>query len=104
MKEENSDPIWYCSRCLSLAVVQDKRGVLTCGHCGAGPKHIDFCDYDRWEQLYQIRYGRKQVEKRGIYDDLKEAYDEETPTELTFSEALSNGLCVMDVINRRIIE
>lgn len=96
---ETDDQVWYCSRCLSLAVVQDKRGVLTCKDCGAGPKHIDFCSFDRWDELYRKKYGRPLVEKKGVYDDLKEVYEEETPAEMTFSEALTNGMIVRDVIN-----
>ena len=101
---DNEEQVWYCSRCLSLAVVTDKRGVLTCNHCGAGPKHIDFCSFDRWEQLYQKKYGHKLVEKKGVYDDLDEVYTEETPAEMTFSEALSNGMIVRDVINLKITD
>ena len=101
---DDSEIYFYCSRCLSLAVVQDKRGVLTCQHCGAGPKHIDFCDFDRWDELYRKKYGHPLIEKKGVYDDLDEVYEEETPTEMTFSEALSNGMIVRDVINLKITD
>lgn len=100
-ENEDESVVFYCSRCLSLAVVTDKRGVLTCSHCGAGPKHIDFCDFDRWDELYRKKYGHPLIEKKGVYDDLSEVYDEETPTEMTFSEALTNGMIVRDKINIR---
>lgn len=101
LRENEEEQVWYCSRCLSLAIVTDKRGVLTCSHCGAGPKHIDFCSFNRWDELYRKKYGHPLVEKKGVYDDLDEVYEEETPTEMTFSEALTNGMIVRDKINIR---
>lgn len=78
--------------------------MLTCGSCGAGPKHIDVTSFERWERLYVERNGHKLVEKTSIYDDLMEVYEDDTPTIITASEALSNGIRVGDVINRKIDE
>lgn len=99
----DEDFVWYCTKCMSLNIKdkETKNGVTVpyCASCGADVHKIDVTSFDRWEELYEEKYGHQLVEKRGMYDDLQEVYDEETPAEITFSEALTNGMIVRDVIN-----
>lgn len=103
--DSSEDKVWYCTKCLSLDIRSENDGKrLYCHHCGADAFSIDFCDFGRWEELYEQRYGKKLLEKRGIYDDLKETYEEDAYETMTASEAISDGCIVRDVINLKITD
>lgn len=103
----DEDFVWYCTRCLSLHILDretDNVKVPYCGHCGADVYKIDCTSFDRWEQLYTAKYGHKQIEFTSIYDDLEDAYNEEAEQLITDHEALENGMNVGNWINRKITE
>lgn len=75
---------------------------MYCHHCGADVYHIDTTTLDIWDNLYQERYGGPLLEKKSIYDDLVDVYEDDASVIITPDEALSNGMLVSDVINRRI--
>ena len=100
--EYDDEPVFYCTKCLSLNVMNGKKGVLYCGCCGAGPKYLDVTHIHKYMALYRKRTGHSPLEEPvGKYDDLKEVYDEEATIEITPTEALTQGLKVRDVINKR---
>lgn len=94
--------VYYCSRCFSLDIRDNDNGIMYCHHCGADIYKIDICDFERWEQLYTEKFGHAQIEQKTIYDDLAESFNEDTPELLTADEALTNGLCVGDFLQRKI--
>lgn len=98
-QNNNDDLLFYCSKCLSIKIVDDKKGVMVCGNCGAGPRHIDITTFERWDLLYRKKYGRPFLYIQSQYDDLEEAYNEDCEEIMTASEALTNGMKVRDVIN-----
>ena len=106
--DEELDLVWYCTKCKSLNIKdkETKNGVTVpyCASCGADVYHIDVTSFERWEQLYTTKYGRKQIEFSSIYDDLEDAYNEEAEQIITDHEALENGMNVGNWINRKITE
>lgn len=107
MKTTNDEElVWYCTKCMSLNIKdkETKNGVTVpyCASCGADIHKIDCTSFDRWEDLYQEKYGKKLIESTSIYDDLDEVYDEQVEEILTEHEALENGMNVGEWINRKI--
>ena len=100
----DEDLVWYCTKCMSLNIKdkETKNGVTVpyCASCGADVYHIDVTSFDRWEELYTSKYGHKQIEFKTIYDDLTESYQEDAEEILSEHEAIENGLCVGDFIQR----
>lgn len=50
----NEEPVYYCSRCLSLAIKADIDDFCYCDKCGS--TQIEQCDIFHWEALYRDRY------------------------------------------------
>lgn len=62
---KNNDNIYYCSNCLSLAIVRDN-GIDYCKECGCSVIKED--TVENWENLYKEKYPKKQVlHSRGIF-------------------------------------
>lgn len=55
----NDEPVFYCSRCLSLKV-KCEDGLDYCDDCGCGD--IGESSFEDWERMYVKRYGRKFIE------------------------------------------
>ena len=105
----DDEVIFYCTRCWSPNIKRGKKipntdcTDLSCGDCGAGPKHLDVTTYERWCEIYQEKKGCHPYEPEpSIYDDLESIYNEEAIDIMTADEALSNGMNVGDYINRKI--
>lgn len=105
----DDEVIFYCTRCWSNNIKRGKKiqntdcTDLYCGDCGAGPKHLDVTTYERWCEIYQEKKGCHPYEPEpSIYDDLEAIYNEDAIDIMTADEALSNGMNVGDVINRRL--
>lgn len=100
-QEQNDEPVFYCTHCLSLNIIRDKKGVLMCKDCNAGPHKLDVTTIDRYERLCKEQTGHWPMEDEPTpYDDLFECYVGETPIVMTTEEALANGNKVRDVINK----
>ena len=95
-----SEIIAYCTRCLAIDIrVEDN--IEYCPHCfrRKNPSTIDFTTWDRWEELYMEKYGHPLVEKKTIYDDLHEAFEDEATETISVSDAIDNNMVVRDNIN-----
>lgn len=100
-QEQNDEPVFYCAHCLSLNIIRDKKGVLICADCGAGPHKLDVTTIERYERLFKEQTGHWPMEDDPTpYDDLSEFYIGETPSVITAEEALANGHKVRDVVNK----
>lgn len=95
-----SNHIAYCSRCLAIDI-RVEGNLEFCPHCfkRKNPSTVDFTTWDRWEELYMEKYGHPLVERKTIYDDLKETYDEDATETMTNWDAMENGLVVKQKIN-----
>lgn len=99
----DEEPVMYCTRCLSLAVMEDKKHRLFCLKCGAQADRIDVCDIFKWEQLYKRVFGHSHIpQKYDVYSDLSESYQEDATEVMTESEAMDCNLTVRDVMNLNI--
>ena len=108
-EEDYETPVFYCTKCFSMHILRGKRigdtdaHILTCGDCGAGPKHLDITSLGRFLKLYENTHGHKHIaEDKTPYSDLYDVYTEITPMEITESEALTNGMRVGEKINRKL--
>lgn len=52
----NEEPVFYCSRCLSLKVM-DSEGILYCDECGN--TEISQANIYDWENIYEAKYEDK---------------------------------------------
>lgn len=102
--EEDNNIYYYCTKCFSIDIRVNKKGVIYCHHCGADAAKLDVTTFDVWDKLYQERYGGPLVKKKSVYDDLSDAYKEESPDIMTTEEALSNGMNVGEFCNRNLRE
>lgn len=102
MHNEDEEPVYYCTKCLSLDIRTDSKKCMYCNSCGADVYKIDVTNFERWEELYEDKYGRKQIEFTSIYDDIDELIAEEGEVVMTAEEALTNQMNVGDIINRKI--
>lgn len=59
-QEYNDEPVYYCSKCLSLAVVS-LDDIDYCNNCGSADIESD--SIENWEMMYLIRYGEKFIQK-----------------------------------------
>lgn len=59
----NKIPVYYCKRCLSLAImnVPEQENSDFCNECFS--TDVDITDINTWEQLYQEKYGKKYINK-----------------------------------------
>lgn len=60
---------------------------------------MDFTTWDRWEELYMEKYGHTLIEKKSIYDDIHDAFEEDAVETLTVSDAIDNNLIVREKLN-----
>lgn len=61
LKEYDSEPVMFCSKCYSLNIVhEDVIDSDCCGECGCSD--LKTASIDEWEKLYKQRYGHKFVE------------------------------------------
>lgn len=97
---KESDIIAYCTRCLALDI-RVEGNLEFCPHCfkRKNPSTVDFTTWDRWEELYVAKYGHPLIEKKSIYDDIKDAYDEEAIETMSVSDAIDNNFIVRDKMN-----
>lgn len=62
LKEYDEEPVEYCAKCYSLKIKHEERTDTNfCGDCGC--TEIKTAPIERWEQLYEGRFGQKFVEK-----------------------------------------
>lgn len=98
----DDEPVFYCQKCLSLAIIGDKNR-LKCNACGANADKIDVTSIDKWSALYRAKYGSDYVsQSTTIYDDLAATYEADAYATLDEVEALRNGLIVRDCVNLRL--
>lgn len=53
----NEEPVFYCNRCLSLAIIRSKGSYCYCKECNSAD--LGVTDIDDWEELYKKKYGIK---------------------------------------------
>ena len=53
--EYNNEPVYYCSRCLSLRIREFDTDDLYCDECGN--THIESTNIENWEQMYKDKYN-----------------------------------------------
>lgn len=62
LKDFNSDPVIFCSKCYSLKIIhEDTVNSDCCGECGCSD--LSTSTIDEWEKLYKNRYGHRYIEK-----------------------------------------
>lgn len=55
--EYNSEPVHYCTNCLSLNIKElSNSNLYACGECGN--IHIEETDINSWTELFNKEYGR----------------------------------------------
>lgn len=61
----NDDPVYFCQDCLSLNIqsVPTLEDSDYCEVCGSN--NIGQCHIDKWEELFQQKYGYKYLEGYG---------------------------------------
>lgn len=60
-KDYDAEPVEYCAKCYSLRIIHDENtDTDCCSICGS--TDIATTTIDRWERLYEGRYGHKFVE------------------------------------------
>ena len=52
--EYDEEPVWYCNRCLSLAIVNVVGFDCCCNDCGCTDVRSD--SIGNWEKMYKERY------------------------------------------------
>lgn len=55
----NDIPVTYCKHCLSLAVTTSG-DIEFCEKCGS--TSTEEASIEKWEELYQLKYGHKYIE------------------------------------------
>lgn len=100
---DDSELVFYCHKCLAIDVRTEGK-ITYCPHCFSRriPSTIDVTTWERWEELYEEKYGHPLVQRKSIYDDLKDTYDEDATESLTATEAIENQMIVRQKINLNI--
>jgi len=95
-----SEFIAYCTRCLAIDI-RVEGNLEYCPHCfkRKNPSTIDFTTWERWEELYEQKYGHQLVEKKTPYDDISEVFYEEAEETITEIDAISKQMIVREKIN-----
>lgn len=57
----NDIPVFYCKKCLSLAIKDDDDGMACCNDCG--DIRIGRTTIDAWEKQYIYMYGEPYIKK-----------------------------------------
>lgn len=97
---EDSNLVFFCVKCLSIDIrVEDN--IQYCPHCykRKNPSTIDVTTWERWEELYEEKYGHPLVERKTVYDDLQDTFNEEAIETINAVDAINNQLTVRDKIN-----
>ena len=56
----DEDKVLYCPDCLSLSIIGiEGTDICYCKRCGC--TNIQEIEFDKWDRLYQKKYGRKYV-------------------------------------------
>ena len=56
----DKDKVLYCPDCLSLSIVGiEGTDICYCKRCGC--TNIQEIEFDKWDRLYQKKYGKKYV-------------------------------------------
>ncbi len=63
----NDEPVFYCKKCLSLAIKSDIDDYDYCNECGS--TDIDTDTVDNWEAKYKNMYGFSLLNKNKYYKD-----------------------------------
>lgn len=97
---EDTDLVFFCSKCLALDI-REEQNILFCPHCykRKNPATIDVTTWDRWVELHEQKYGHPLVERKTVYDDLHEAFEEEAIETINAVDAINNQLTVRDKLN-----
>lgn len=63
VEEYNKEPIYYCSKCLSLKIkgIGKTNDFDYCDECGS--TSIEKTNIEEWEKLYVQRHGHKYLEE-----------------------------------------
>jgi len=62
LKDFDSEPVEYCSKCYSLKIVhEDAYDCDCCMDCGS--TEIETATIEEWEELYRKRYGHSYIKK-----------------------------------------
>lgn len=61
LNDYDSEPVVYCSNCLSLKIKHND--ALDMDYCDCGCTDIKECMPEEWEKLYEKKYGKKYLEK-----------------------------------------
>lgn len=108
-EEYNEEPLFYCTRCMSLYIISENDGKdLYCASCGrkhSHPKYIDIItNIHKWTKLYIERKGHHPLaQDPNPYEDWKTVYDDETAYEMpTKDEVIAAGLNYSEKMNRKI--
>lgn len=62
-QEYNTEPVFYCKKCLSLKIrdVEHISNSEYCDECGS--TNIGATDISDWEAMYMARYGHRFLDK-----------------------------------------
>jgi hypothetical protein len=60
-KSYDDDPVYYCTRCLSLKIkpIPDIKGENYC--CDCGTTLVSKTTIDKWKEMYRNRYGKDYI-------------------------------------------
>lgn len=97
---EDSNLVFFCTKCFSLDI-REEQNILFCPHCykRKNPSTVDFTSWERWEELYEQKYGHPLVERKTLYDDITEAFEEDAIETITEIDAITNQMVVRQKIN-----
>lgn len=95
-----SEIIAYCSKCFAIDI-RVEGNIEYCPHCykRKNPATIDITTWERWEELYEQKYGHPLVERKTVYDDLQETFQEDAIETINAVDAINNQLTVREKIN-----
>jgi ribosomal protein L37AE/L43A len=57
VEEFNEDPVYYCTKCMSLKIKSLNSDIDYCDDCGS--TDIETTDIYTWEKMYKERYGKE---------------------------------------------
>ena len=56
-EEFNKEPVFYCTKCLSLKIKSLNEDIDYCDDCGS--TDIETTDIYTWEKMYKERFGKE---------------------------------------------
>ena len=65
-EQYDEEPVYYCSRCLSLNIrqISSIEGLDYCDDCGS--TKIATTSIEEWERMYKEKYGKDHLVKREL--------------------------------------